>query len=162
MSASNVAEYTSASAGPERLADSLERRSAAIRANPVQLLAELREELAEPDRRIVSDAGIRSMLVRNYREALRTSADGWIDDALAFCNPWGFDPADIKVPVLLWHGEEDVFSPVSHSCWLADRIPGATAVVQPDAAHFTALSVLPEILTWLLTDREWTDGTVAL
>ena len=155
MSPSNVAEYTTAAAGPEKLAVSLEPRSAAIRADPVQLLTQLRWELTGPDRRVVSDAGVRAMLVRNYREALRTSADGWIDDAVAFCNPWGFDPADITVPVLLWHGEEDVFSPVSHSRWLAERIPGATAVLEPEAAHFTALRVLPDILTWLLADRPW-------
>ena len=64
------------------------------------------------DRRVVADVGIRTLLAQNYAEALRDSADGWIDDALAFCAPWGFNLADIKVPVLLWHGENDVFSPV--------------------------------------------------
>ncbi|MEC3997755.1 alpha/beta fold hydrolase [Actinacidiphila sp. DG2A-62] len=155
MSQSNVAEYTAASAGPDRLAAGLESRSAQIRENPVQLLADLRLELTEPDRRVVSDAGIRALLVRNYREALRTSAAGWIDDAVAFATPWGFDPADITVPVLLWHGEEDVFSPISHSRWLARRIPCATAVLEPAAAHFTALRVMPDILVWLLGDRPW-------
>ena len=89
------------------------------------------------------------MLVRNYAEALRTSAYGWIDDALAFCSPWGFDPASVTVPVLLWHGESDVFSPASHARWLAARIPGATVLVQAGAAHFGALDVLPDILRWL-------------
>jgi pimeloyl-ACP methyl ester carboxylesterase len=82
---------------------------------------------------------------------LRTSSDGWYDDVLAFSSPWGFDPADITVPVMIWHGTEDVFSPVSHSRWLADQIPGAIAVWQLRAAHFTAFRVLPDILTWLLT-----------
>jgi pimeloyl-ACP methyl ester carboxylesterase len=153
MSASNVAEYTSAAVGPEEVAASIGRRSAEIRADPMRLLTQLRRELTEPDRRVVSDAGMRSLLMRNYREALRTSADGWIDDVVAFATPWGFDPADITVPVLVWHGKEDVFSPLGHSLWLAERIPGATAVLQSRAAHFTALRVLPEILTWLLADR---------
>lgn len=152
MAASNVREYTTASTGPEGLAASLVPRSDAIRANPVQLLAQLRWELTESDRQVVADFGIREMLVRNYREALRTSADGWIDDALAFCTPWGFDPCDIRVPVLLWHGTEDVFSPVEHSRWLAERIPGVTAILEPEAAHFAALRALPDILTWLLTE----------
>ncbi|MGW9022658.1 alpha/beta fold hydrolase [Streptomyces sp. NPDC055722] len=68
---------------------------------------------------------------------------------MSFCRPWGSDPADIEVPVLLWHGERDVFSPMSHFQWLADRIPGATVVLQPSAAHFAALPVLPEVLAWL-------------
>jgi pimeloyl-ACP methyl ester carboxylesterase len=52
------------------------------------------------------------------------------------------------VPVLLWHGEDDVFSPVAHSRWPAEHIPGATMVVQPKAAHFAVLSVLPRVLAW--------------
>jgi hypothetical protein len=38
---------------------------------------------------------------------------------------------------------------MSHFQWLADRIPGATVVLQPSAAHFAALPVLPEVLAWL-------------
>ncbi|GAA3369511.1 alpha/beta hydrolase [Streptomyces sannanensis] len=153
MTDSNVTEYTTAAADPAELAARLIPRSAAIRQNPVRLLDELRRELTQSDRMVVADAGVRSMLLRNYREALRTSAWGWIDDALAFCSPWGFDPADIPGPVLLWHGEKDVFSPVGHSRWLAQRIPGATAVLEPAAAHFDALHALPRVLTWLLEEQ---------
>ncbi|MFF3327188.1 alpha/beta fold hydrolase [Streptomyces sp. NPDC002889] len=150
MAASNVLEYTTASMDPAGLTERFIMRSAEIRKDPVKLLDDLRRELTDSDRMVVSDAGVRSMLLRNYQEALRTSAYGWIDDALAFCGPWGFDPADIKGPVMLWHGEKDVFSPVGHSRWLAQRIPGATAVLEPAAAHFDALHALPRILTWLL------------
>ena len=106
-----------------------------------------------PDQRVVADSRIRSMLVETYAEALRTSAYGWIDDALAFTSPWGFDPAAITVPVLLWHGASDVFSPASHARWLAGRIPDATVIVQAGAAHFGALDVLPDILRWLSAGR---------
>ncbi|WP_399079283.1 alpha/beta fold hydrolase [Streptomyces zaehneri] len=47
--------------------------------------------------------------------------------------------AHIRVPVLLCHGAKDVFSPASHFAWLAERIPRATAVLDPQAAHFAAL-----------------------
>ncbi|MEU8527192.1 MULTISPECIES: alpha/beta fold hydrolase [Streptomyces] len=150
MAASNVREYTKASQDPGGVAARLTPRADEIRKDPIRLLDDLRRELTEPDRMVVSDAGVRSMLLRNYQEALRTSAYGWIDDALAFCSPWGFDPADIPGEVMLWHGEQDVFSPVGHSRWLAERIPGATAVLEPAAAHFDALHALPRVLTWLL------------
>jgi pimeloyl-ACP methyl ester carboxylesterase len=91
---------------------------------------------------------------------MRSSDYGWTDDVLAFCSPWGFDPAAVTVPVLLWHGANDVFSPASHARWLADRIPTATVIVQAGAAHFGALDVLPDILRWLSSslpvhDRAW-------
>ncbi|MCK8681392.1 MULTISPECIES: alpha/beta hydrolase [Streptomyces] len=150
MTAFNVSEYTAATQDPGGVAARLTPRADAIREDPVRLLDDLRRELTASDRMVVADAGVRSMLLRNYQEALRTSAWGWIDDALAFCMPWGFDPADIPGEVLLWHGEQDVFSPVGHSRWLAERIPGATAVLEPSAAHFDALHALPRVLTWLL------------
>ncbi|MFI6474627.1 MULTISPECIES: alpha/beta fold hydrolase [unclassified Streptomyces] len=152
MAASNVLAYTTGVADPDEMAAHFIARSARIRENPVQLLDDLRKELTHADRMVVRDAGVRSMLLRNYQEALRTSAYGWIDDALAFCNPWGFDPATIPGDVLLWHGEQDVFSPVGHYHWLAERIPGVTAVLEPAAAHFDALHALPRVLRWLIEE----------
>ena len=153
MAKSNILEFTAAVTGYDGIATRLKAAADTIRANPASLIASLQAELPGPDLRVVADSGIRSMLVKTYAEALRTSAYGWIDDALAFCSPWGFDPAAVTVPVLLWHGASDVLSPASHARWLAERIPGATVVVQAGAAHFGALDVLPDVLRWLSADR---------
>ena len=149
MTESNVLEHNAAAGGYEGVAAVTQAAADAVRADPGSLLASLQPEMPDPDRRVVADRGIRSMLLQTYAEALRTSAYGWIDDALAFYSPWGFDPASVTVPVLLWHGASDNLSPVSHARWLADRIPSAAVVVQAGAAHFGALDVLPDILRWL-------------
>jgi pimeloyl-ACP methyl ester carboxylesterase len=154
MTEGNIAEYMTAMQGRGRLAARLEPAALEIRNDPVRLMNDLYDELTEADRRVVADTGIRTMLLKNYAEALRTSPDGWIDDAMAFCSPWGFDPADITVPTVLWHGEDDVFSPVSHSRWLAARIPTAKMTIQRGAAHFHALHVLPDLLPWLIADDQ--------
>ncbi len=152
MTRSNVLEHTAAADGYEGLA-ALTEAAEAVRADPASLLTRLQAEMPAPDLRVVADRGIRAMLLETYTEALRTSAHGWIDDTLAFCSPWGFDPALVTVPVLLWHGASDNFSPVSHARWLADRIPSAAVVVQAGAAHFGALDVLPDILRWLSAEQ---------
>jgi pimeloyl-ACP methyl ester carboxylesterase len=153
MAQSNVLEYAAAETGQAGLAAHLRTTTEAIRANPAHLIARLQADLPDMDRRVVADRGIRAMLVDTYAEALRISDYGWIDDCVAFCSSWGFDPADVTVPVLLWHGARDRFSPAGHARWLADRIPGANVLVQPDAAHFTALDVLPDVLRWLAGRR---------
>ena len=150
MTDSNVREYTAAASKPELLTASLMQTAARIKADPTSHVTALAPELPLSDRRVVADVGIRALLVANYAEALRDSADGWIDDALAFCAPWGFDLADIKVPVLLWHGEKDVFSPVAHARWLAGQIPTAIISIRPGIAHFAALEVMPDVLSWLI------------
>ena len=75
---------------------------------------------------------------------------GWVDDLVAFRRPWGFDLKDIdgSVPVMLWHGEHDIFAPVAHFRWLTKKIPAAKAMLQPSAAHFAALPALPHVLAW--------------
>jgi pimeloyl-ACP methyl ester carboxylesterase len=150
MADSNVREYTAAATEPEALTAHLVEAAAGIRANPASHVATLSPEMPAEDRRIVADVGIRALLAENFAEALRDSADGWIDDVLAFCAPWGFDLADIKVPVLLWHGQKDVFTPVAHTRWLADQIPDVNMWIGPDTAHFTAIEVMPDVLSWLI------------
>ncbi len=151
MAASNIVHYTAAAAGEDSLVSWLGPAAAAIRADPAELLARLRGELPDPDRQIVADPGIRALLMASYAEALQASAYGWVDDTLAFLARWGFSLASVGAPVLVWHGENDVFSPVSHAVWLATRMPGASVVVQSGAAHFSAIGALPDVLRWLVS-----------
>jgi hypothetical protein len=55
-------------------------------------------------------------------EALKFGCDGCIDDHLAFFSPWGFDVADIRVPVFLYQGQADLSVHFSHGEWLASHI----------------------------------------
>jgi pimeloyl-ACP methyl ester carboxylesterase len=150
MAASNVHEYTTAASEPESLIAELVQTAARIAADPTSHVSKLGPEMPESDLRVVADTGIRALLAKNFAEALRQSASGWIDDALAFCAPWGFNLSDIRVPVLLWHGENDVFSPAAHARWLAGKVPSAELWVLPNTAHFGALEVVPDVLSWLI------------
>ncbi|MFI0514697.1 alpha/beta fold hydrolase [Streptomyces sp. WSLK1-5] len=149
MAPSRVEEFTRALTDPLDFAGHLAARAADIRRDPAQLLVSLRDGLTDADRRIVSAPAVGEMLLRAYREALRGSSYGWLDDVLALLSSWGFDPAAVPRPVLLWHGAEDTLSPVGHFTWLADRIPRARPVLQKDAGHFGALAALPDVLDWL-------------
>jgi len=152
MADSNVLAYRTAADEPDLLIRHLIEAAGEINADPVSHVAVISPEMPEVDRRIVADANVRALLAQNFAEALRYSADGWIDDVLAFCSPWGFDVSSIKRPVLLWHGERDVFSPVAHSEWLASKIRGAHVMIQPNDAHFGALEAVGDVLSWLLSD----------
>jgi pimeloyl-ACP methyl ester carboxylesterase len=150
MAGSNVDAFTTAASDPELLITRLVQDAAKIAENPASQFADLGTEMPEPDRRMMADVGIRRVLAENSKEALRYGADGWIDDVLAFCSPWGFDVSDIKVPVELWAGEMDVFSPVTHTRWLGDRIPDARVQIRPESAHFDALKELADIMSRLI------------
>ena len=55
---------------------------------------------------------------------------GWVDDDLAFTRPWGFDVADIKVPVLVVYGTADVLVPPAHGEWLAGNVPDCLVKIE--------------------------------
>lgn len=149
MAESGVADFTLALTDPLAFADRLAARAADIRRDPAQLLVSLRDGLTASDRRILSTPAVGEPLLRTYREALRGSSYGWLDDGLALLSSWGFDPATVTRPVLLWHGARDTLAPVGHFEWLARRIPRARPVLERDAGHFGALEALPAVLDWL-------------
>ncbi|MDX3642439.1 alpha/beta hydrolase [Streptomyces sp. MB09-02B] len=160
MSESNVSTYQLLERhAPDvtELGALLARNAETIRRDPTVFLESLREEMPSVDRVIVEDAGIRQHLLRNYLSAVGEGETvdprapmGWVDDLVAFRRPWGFDLKDIdgSVPVMLWHGERDIFAPVAHFHWLTRKIPTAKAMLQPSAAHFAALPALPQVLAW--------------
>ncbi|MFD4245734.1 alpha/beta fold hydrolase [Streptomyces sp. NPDC058525] len=150
MTPHNAEHYALAVRDPAALERRLTPRAEAICRDPGRLLEELRADLAEADLPVLSDRQVHQVILDNYREALRTSVYGWLDDSLAFCRPWGFDPGSIPGRVLLWRGSEDAFSPLGHFRWLAGHIEHSTAVIKPGAGHFAAQYAQPEALDWLL------------
>jgi pimeloyl-ACP methyl ester carboxylesterase len=149
MAAGNTREFAAASVDPLGLAETLQGRTERALQDPENLLRELEKEMTQADRRVVEDLSIRQQLTRSYLEALRAGPYGWIDDVLALRRDWGFDLGAISSRVRLWHGEQDRFAPVSHTWWLAEQIRRSEVIVEPGAAHFGAVEILPDMLAWV-------------
>jgi pimeloyl-ACP methyl ester carboxylesterase len=62
---------------------------------------------------------------------------GWVDDDLAFLTGWGFDLDEIRVPITIRYGAQDVLVPASHGAWLASHVPGARVVVHAEGGHLS-------------------------
>jgi len=75
--------------------------------------------------------------------------DGLIDDDVAFAAPWGFDPEDVGVPVLVAHGGEDRMVPATHSHALIPRLPRPELWLRPRDGHVSVLAALPLAMDWL-------------
>lgn len=81
---------------------------------------------------------------------IEPTADGWIDDSVAFDIGWGIDPTAIAVPVKVWHGEDDRFVPVEHARWLAANIPGAEADIRDGDGHLRVAALrIGDVHAWL-------------
>lgn len=81
--------------------------------------------------------------------AVRGGPAGLVDDDLAYVAPWGFDPALVRVPVLLLHGGRDRVVPATHSRWLAGVCPTAELRITADDGHISVLGGASAALEWL-------------
>ena len=154
MGEENHVEFGKALAGENELRPYLdEQRKALLAAEPEQLLAVMETLLGPEDLAVLSGPYADFMLAWQQR-GVEPGPDGWIDDDLAFTLPWGFELGAIDTPVLLLHGGDDKFVPVSHGHWLAARVPGVEARITETDGHLTLLTRrMREVNDWLLAQR---------
>ena len=68
-----------------------------------------------------------------------------------FTKSWGFAVGSIRVPVLVWQGEQDLMVPLGHGRWLAEHVPGAEARITWEDGHLTILERhIGDVHAWLL------------
>ncbi len=108
-------------------------------------------KLSEQDAAVMQRSDIRSMLAAATREGIGRTIDGFVDDDLAFTEPWGFDPAAITIPTAVWYGPHDTLVPAGHGEWLGRTIPNAKVVLL-DGGHFAIYDRMGDLLDWLRAD----------
>lgn len=156
MGDDNLEEFGAALDGRDTLEKYLAAQSAGLLgAEPLMVVEALQSLLSPVDVAVLNEENA-TFLLDSFKGGIKHSSEGWIDDDLAFTLPWGFDLAQIKIPVLLLHGQQDRFVPLSHGRWLAERIPDVEAQFSADEGHLTlAISKIPEVHAWLL--NKWSN-----
>jgi pimeloyl-ACP methyl ester carboxylesterase len=150
MGEGNHAEVAAARAGRERLTEYCRADAAGILAvGPEELADAMRPHLSDVDAHALTGE-LAEHILRSATEAVRHGVEGWVDDDFAFLSPWGFDPEDIRVPVLVWQGRHDLMVPPSHAQWLLRHVGGAEGGVLEDDGHLTlATSRIADVHDWL-------------
>jgi pimeloyl-ACP methyl ester carboxylesterase len=132
-----------------RLAPALVRLAIAreVRAftrDPARALSRAFADSPECDRAVAER--FRDAFIEWRREAYRQGVRGVADDALLYLKSWGFDPADVRVPVRLWHGEQDPTLTIPLGRHLAQALPHCNATFVPGEGHLLCLARWKEIL----------------
>jgi pimeloyl-ACP methyl ester carboxylesterase len=85
-------------------------------------------------------------------DAMRADAagpDGLVDDDVAFVHAWGFDLAEVAVPVLFVQGGEDRVVPPAHADRLVRGCPRSELWLRPRDGHVSVLDACPVAMDWL-------------
>jgi pimeloyl-ACP methyl ester carboxylesterase len=139
MGEGNQDEFDAALRGEAPLRDLLVPwREEMVSAGPEGTFAAMQSVLSPPDQKVFTGA-VAQHLHESISLALRGGVDGWVDDDLAFTQPWGFDLANVRAPVFLWQGEQDLMVPPAHGRWLADALPTCRARLLPHDGHLTVI-----------------------
>lgn len=114
-------------------------------------MADFLATLLSPVDRAVLTGEFVQWLLASARDGLAPGDQGWWDDSVAMCTPWGFDLGAIEVPVQIWHGRQDKFVPLQHGQWLAGHVRSAQPRLSDQDGHLTLLeNRIPEVHSWLL------------
>ena len=151
MGEQNVEEFGAIFEGDERHRELLERDRAELMSITPDQLVEAWQSLLGPADVEVTNGRLAAYILDCVRDGVGQSLDGWFDDDVAFVQPWGFELAAIRVPVLHWQGEQDKFVPFGHGVWLSQRIPDVESRLSAEDGHLTlAERRIPEVHAWLL------------
>jgi pimeloyl-ACP methyl ester carboxylesterase len=155
MGAENVEEFGAAARGDDAVTDFLERAVQGMDQLTGAQVADEFGSLASPVDVAALDGPMAAYIAAEFRHAVAQGISGWRDDDLAICRAWGFDPADVSVPVAVWQGRADRMVPYAHGAWLAARLPSPRVHLFDDEGHITLVREPGRLLDDLL---EMTQG----
>jgi pimeloyl-ACP methyl ester carboxylesterase len=126
-----------------------------VRFAPNRVLASMGAALPAPDGAVVADPEVQRAFLRMVRESGRQGVRGPQVDSALMVSPWGFDPAEIRVPVSIWKGTLDRNAPLAMAEHLDQVIPQSRLVVYPEDGHISVATRHAEsILAALRADHD--------
>lgn len=150
MDADEREEWREARAGDDAFAARLRPEAEAFRdITGEQILTRFGDRGCAADRAALT-LEYADWVAATFRGAVRQGVGGYVRDNMTEVRPWGFDPAAVAVPVIVWHGREDRNVPIAHGEWLAATIPTAVAHLGDDDGHFSWLPQLDALLDELV------------
>ena len=82
-----------------------------------------------------------------------------MDDWIALSLPWGFDLAEVQMPVVVCHGELDHLVGPAHAHYLSAVLPNSRLVLYPADGHLLLLQHWSDILGAITARAETKDPT---
>ncbi|GCD91433.1 alpha/beta fold hydrolase [Nocardioides sp. LS1] len=150
MAAENVEEYDTARRGPEAYRALLERAYPPMfAASADEIAAAFGGLVTEVDKAAITGE-LAEELARSFHHAGAQGVAGALEDGLTIMAPWGFDLAEIDVPVAIWQGRQDAMVPYAHGAWLAAHVPTAQPHLFEDEGHLSLVAQLERILDDLI------------
>jgi len=118
-----------------------------------QASAQPNKILPAADHAVMTQPGRMAINQRVMNEVVKQGLKGPVWDMHLYVQEWDFDPAEIQIPLTLFHGEEDRNFPVGLVQRMVKRLPRAELITYPKDGHIsTYTNHFDEIAKALLPD----------
>jgi pimeloyl-ACP methyl ester carboxylesterase len=107
-----------------------------------------------PDGVVYRRPEVKEQFLATYREAFRSGVDGAVHDVLLGNLPWGFDLADVTVPVHWWQGVLDHLTPASTVQRAIDGLSNYALIAFEDEGHGIGIAHAEDIIRFLAVDTQ--------
>jgi pimeloyl-ACP methyl ester carboxylesterase len=92
------------------------------------------------DKALANDAEFQALLEPVLRACFAGNLRGYVRDVCAYVQPWQCALAAVQVPVQLWHGEQDNWSPPAMASYLQHAVPQCKSVTMMERqSHYGCL-----------------------
>jgi pimeloyl-ACP methyl ester carboxylesterase len=102
------------------------------------------------DKELLARPEFRAMFLDDLLNGSRFQVSAPLADVILFTRDWGFEAADVKVPVHWWHGDSDHIIPHAHGVHMAERLPHSKFTTIDGESHLGGLGAATEALTQLM------------
>jgi len=104
----------------------------------------------EGDRAVFARPEMKEMFLDDITRGSSRGLHSVFFDILLFSKPWGFDLAEIDVPIRFWQGDTDPIVPVEHAEHMAELVPDSTVQIRHAESHIGGLMIADEVVDVLL------------
>ncbi|MET3963382.1 pimeloyl-ACP methyl ester carboxylesterase [Marmoricola sp. OAE513] len=102
------------------------------------------------DRELLARPEFKAMFLDDLINGSRFQVGAPLADIILFTKHWGFEAADVSVPVRWWHGDDDHIIPHAHGVHMVERLPDAAFATIDGESHLSGMSVATEVLQTLM------------
>lgn len=102
------------------------------------------------DKELLGRPEFRAMFLDDLINGARFQVGAPLSDLILFTRHWGFDAADVTVPVRWWHGDADHIIPHAHGVHMVSKLPDGVFATIDGESHLGGMGVATEVLQTLM------------
>jgi pimeloyl-ACP methyl ester carboxylesterase len=145
-------DWRLARSAPWALRGSYRSLALVARAVPPLARAAFTARMSPPEREIASRPEVADREAASSLESARQGTGELVEDLRVAIRPWGFDPAEIRVPLAVWQGDRDSSIPAAWGEWWAAAVPGARLTRCLGEGHLLIEDRIGEVLDALVAE----------